>query len=162
MRALLFLLALLLAAPLAAHQQKLAISTIAINDRTQRMEVMHQIPVHDAEHALRHGGTRSADIIKSEESRNAFATYVADRFRMTSDGEPIAFTFVGSEISGGSLWIYQEAPVPSAEAVVGVNSQILTDVWSRQENRVNIGGGTDVKTLVFRSGDGFKRARLVF
>jgi hypothetical protein len=34
-----------------------------------------------------------------------------------------------------------------------VNSQILTDVWARQENRVNIGAGTAVTTFVFAAGD---------
>lgn len=151
----------LVAIPAAAHQQKLVVSTIAINERSQRMEVMHQIPVHDAEHALRRGGTHSPDIVGSEESRRAFASYIAARFRLTVNGGTVELAFVGSEITGGSLWVYQEAPIPPADAVIGVNSQILTDVWSRQENRVNLGGSTDITTLVFRGGDGFKTTRLV-
>jgi hypothetical protein len=49
---------------------------------------------------------------------------------------------------------------PAASADVAINSQILTEVWARQENRVNLGGGTDVRTLIFRVGDGFKPAIL--
>ncbi len=150
----------LVAFPAGAHQHKLVVSTIAINERSQRMEVMHQIPVHDAEHALRRGGTHSPDIVGSEESRRTFASYVADRFRLTVNGDPIELVLVGSEITGGSLWVYQEAPAPAADAIVSVNSQILTDIWSRQENHVNLGGGTDVTTLVFRGGAGFKVAEL--
>ncbi len=149
----------LIAAPSAAHQQKLAISTITINERTERMEIMHQIPVHDAEHALRARGRSSADIIGNEESRNAFAEYVASRFELRIDGETAELTYIGAEIDGGSLWVYQEAPVPAAGASIMVNSQILTDIWSRQENRVNFTRGTNARTLVFRVNDGFQEAR---
>nr|WP_281277373.1 hypothetical protein [Hankyongella ginsenosidimutans] len=41
-----------------------------------------------------------------------------------------------------------------------VNSQILTDVWAKQENRVNLGSGTPVRTLIFHAGDAPKDATL--
>lgn len=141
-------LALLLAAPVLAHQQKLAVSTIAVNPRTDKLEVVHQVPVHDAEHALKRQGI-AADIVASDASREAFARYVARRFTLEAGGRPVALDYVGSEVSGGSLMVYQEAQKPRAGASLRVNSQILTDVWARQENRVNIGRGTNVRTFVF-------------
>lgn len=132
----------------AAHQQKLAVSTIAVNPRTDKLEVVHQVPVHDAEHALKRQGI-AADIVASSDSREAFARYVARRFKLETGGKPVMLTYVGSEVSGGSLMVYQEAAKPRAGASLSVNSQILTDVWSRQENRVNIGRGTSVRTFVF-------------
>ena len=47
--ALVLLAALFAAVPAAAHQQKLAISTVSINPRTDRVEIVHQVPLHDAE-----------------------------------------------------------------------------------------------------------------
>ena len=132
----------------AAHQHKLAVSTIAVNPRTDKLEVVHQVPVHDAEHALKRQGI-AADIVASSDSREAFARYVARRFKLEVGGKPVALTYVGSEVSGGSLMVYQEAAKPRAGASLSVNSQILTDVWARQENRVNIGRGTNVRTFVF-------------
>ncbi|MFN4038110.1 MAG: DUF6702 family protein [Erythrobacter sp.] len=140
--------ALLLAAPVLAHQQKLAVSTIAVNPRTDKLEVVHQVPVHDAEHALKRQGI-AADIVGSDASREAFARYIARRFKLELAGKPVALSYVGSEVSGGSLMVYQEAARPRAGATLRVNSQILTDVWARQENRVNIGAGTNVRTFVF-------------
>jgi hypothetical protein len=161
-RRLLVLLALVLA-PLgagtaAAHQQKFAISTVSLNERTGMIEIAHQVPVHDAEHALvvqRTGNPNihTPDIIGSEDSREAFARYVTRRFLLVVNGEIITPDYVGSEITGGSLWVYQETPAPEGEALIRINSQILTDVWARQENRVNIGGGTSVQTFIFKSGD---------
>jgi hypothetical protein len=154
------LLALLLAAPVLAHQQKFAISTISVNPRTGMLEVAHQVPVHDAEHALRRQGAANADLVASPESRDAFARYVARRFTLEAEGRPVPLALVGSEILGGSLWVYQEAAAPRTGSRLHVNSQILTDIWARQENRVNIGAGTDVETLVFRAGDEARTASL--
>jgi len=146
-------LALLLAAPLAAHQQKIAISILSHNERTGMLEVVHQVPLHDAEHALRALGVRQADIINDTESRRAFARYVADRFELAAGGAQVRLALLGSEIEGGGLYIYQEAPSPGRGAVLTVRSLILTDIWARQENRVNFGDGTEVETLIFRAGD---------
>lgn len=137
-----------------AHQQKFTISTVSANPRTGMIEIVHQIPVHDAEHALRIQGADSPDIIGSEASREAFARYVTRRFLLMVDGAVVSPDYVGSEVQGGSLWVYQEAPAPDgAKVPLRLNSQILTDVWARQENRVNIGGGTAVTTFVFTAGD---------
>ncbi|HEY6964427.1 MAG TPA: DUF6702 family protein [Erythrobacter sp.] len=160
LRRLLVWLALVLA-PLAgagiaaAHQQKIAISTIALNPRSGMIEIVHQVPVHDAEHALTAQGTVNPDIIGDPKSREAFAAYVTRRFLLQVDGETVTPAYVGSEITGGSLWVYQEVPAPAQGegAALRFNSQILTDVWARQENRVNIGGGTQVNTFVFHAGD---------
>lgn len=151
------LIALLLCAPLVtpalAHQQKAAISTVSVNPRTDRLELVHQVPVHDAEHALRVQGAKVPDIVGSADSREAFARYVARRFILEVGGQVVIPYHVGSEIVGGSLMVYQDAPAPPPGASVWVNSQILTDVWSRQENRVNIGAGTQVTTFIFTAGD---------
>lgn len=159
LRRLLVLLALVLA-PLGAsttlaHQQKIAISTLALNPRTGMIEIAHQVPVHDAEHALRAQGAKNPDIIGSAKSREDFAAYVTRRFLLEVDGKITAPAYVGSEINGGSLRVYQEVPAPAdgARAVLRFNSQILTDVWPRQENRVNIGAGTKVNTFIFHAGD---------
>lgn len=166
LRRLLLALALLLA-PLAgggsalAHQQKIAITTIALNARTGMIEIMHQVPLHDAEHALTAQGIKNPDIIGSSKSREQFAAYVTRRFLIAVDGTAVTPAYVGSEITGGSLWVYQEIPAPAAgKALLRINSQILTDIWARQENRVNIGGGTRPQTFIFKAGDPAREAVL--
>jgi len=152
--------ALLVALPAAAHQQKTAISILSHNERTGLLEVVHRVPLHDAEHALKRRGIAAPDIIGDIPDRRAFVRYIAERFTVTHNGEPIAFTLLGSEIDGGSLVVYEEAPSPGPGARLAVRSLILTDVWTRQENRVNIGSGTEVETLIFRAGDPAKDATL--
>lgn len=160
MRLIAALMALLLAIPAAAHQQKAAISIIAHNPRTDMIEVVHRVPTHDAEHALKTRGDKAPDVLRDLESRRAFARYVAERFSLAQDGAPVPLVLLGTEIKGRTLIVYQEAPSPGLGAQLSVNSQILTDIWARQTNRVNIGTGTSVDTLVFQSGDPLKAASL--
>ena len=157
---LVLLLALPLAGQAAAHQQKIIVSSVSHNESTGLLEVIHRVPLHDAEHALEVQGVRAPDIVNNLESRRAVARYVASRFSVEHKGKPIGFTLLGTEIEGGRLVVYQEAPSPGAGVELTIRSQILTDVWARQENRVNLGVGTQVDTLVFANGDRAKLARL--
>jgi len=150
--ALALLLAPIGAGSALAHQQKIAITTISANPRSGMIEIVHQVPLHDAEHALTTQGIKSPDIIASPKSREQFADYVTRRFLLEVDGKAVAPSYVGSEVTSGSLWVYQEAP-GARGAQLRFNSQILTDVWVRQENRVNIGGGTRPRTFIFHAGD---------
>ncbi|MDJ0977739.1 MAG: hypothetical protein QNI87_04315 [Erythrobacter sp.] len=159
-RALALMLALLLAVPAAAHEQKVTITTVAHNPRTGLVEVVHRIPLHDAEHALKTQGDTSPDIVNDIASRRAFARYVAERFAIVRDGKPIALTLLGTEIESGRLLVLQEGPSPGRGAEISVLSKVLTDVWARQENRVNLGTGTSVDTLIFVAGDRAKTAVL--
>ncbi|WOE76464.1 DUF6702 family protein [Alterisphingorhabdus coralli] len=159
-RFLIVLSALLLAVPAVAHKQKITISTVSHNPRTEMLEVVHRVPLHDAEHALKAQGIRAPDVVTDIESRRAFANYVGENFSISAKGEVIALTLLGTEIEGGNLIVLQEAPSPGPGTELLVRSQILSDIWSRQENRVNLGAGTDVNTLIFRSGDPAKSAVL--
>jgi len=153
-------LMLVLAAPGAAHQQKAAITSVEHNPRTGFIEVVHTIPLHDAEHALRHQGKKGADITGDVESRRAFARYVAERFSILVGNKNLALTLLGTEIVGNRLLVYQEGPSPGLGAELTIRSQVLTDIWLRQVNSVNVGRGTSPETLVFGGGDRAKTAVL--
>ena len=154
------LLIMALSVPAAAHQQKAAITSVEHNPRTGLIEVVHTIPLHDAEHALRHQGKKSADITSDIESRREFARYAAARFSISAGGENLALKLLGTEIVGNSLLVYQEGPSPGRGTELTIRSQVLTDIWLRQTNRVNVGRGTSPETLVFRGGDRPKTAVL--
>ncbi|WP_438731364.1 DUF6702 family protein [Parasphingorhabdus sp. DH2-15] len=152
--------AALLALPAIAHQQKITISTISHNSRTNMVEVVHRVPLHDAEHALKWQGERAPDIVTNIDSRRAFALYVDQNFTVSSNGETLKMALLGTEIEGGNVLIFQEAPSPGIGSELQIYSQILTNIWQRQENRVNLGTGTRVDTLIFRAGDSRKAAIL--
>ena len=137
-------------APASAHQQKAAISKVLFNPRTQNIEVMHRFYMHDAEHAVREIFSKSADIIKSKETQEKFARYVADRFSIaTQDGKALPLTEVGFEADGKFFWVYQEtAQLKDLQNLV-VRHNALRDLWPSQVNTVNFEGKGKIKTLTF-------------
>nr|WP_163931037.1 DUF6702 family protein [Paraferrimonas sp. SM1919] len=145
-------MALLLAAAASAfsHQQKTAITTVLFNERSGYIEVMHKFFLHDAEHAVKDLFNRDADIIAKQQTRQQFAQYVQQNFGL-SDGEtPLKLEYVGVEIEGKYLWIYQQVPVKAIKQL-NISHGALQELWPSQVNLVNIEGKGKIQSLLFES-----------
>lgn len=138
----------------AAHQLKTAITTVLFNERTENIEVMHRFYLHDAEHALSQVVEGGADLHASEASQQAFSEYVLEHFAMTDlDEQPLELSTVGYQIDGPHFWVYQETPIPAQLKGLSMRYSALQEVWSDQENMVNIEGKGAIQTLLFTSDD---------
>lgn len=147
----------LLTAPAAAHQLKAAITTALFNPRSGDIEVMHRFYSHDAEHALGAITGAAADLVDSERDRLKFAVYVHDHFALRGIGAELApLTLVGAELDGDFLWVYQRTPAPESLHGLAARFDALQDVWDEQINTLNVERGGSVRTLTFRSGDGWR------
>lgn len=145
------LLALFFAAPLFAHQQKAAFSQVLMNPRSGMLEVAHRFWLHDAEHAVQQLFDSKADIIADEATQQRFASYVVERFSIReADGQPIVLSFVGAEIERNFIWIYQEAKPPRTQRLT-ISHNALLDIWSGQENMLNVEGLGELKTVFFQA-----------
>ena len=54
-----------------AHQQKIAITTVLFNPRTENIEIMHRFNLHDAEHAVKAMFKKTADILDDKDTLGA-------------------------------------------------------------------------------------------
>lgn len=154
--ALFFLLSL--SANTTAHQQKNAVTRILFNPNTGNIEVMHRFFVHDAEHAATQIFGERQTLMESAESRQLFSSYVINRFSIEAefeDGETedLALSFVGSEIDGQFLWVYQEIPQSESITALTIVNLALRDVWPDQSNLVNIERDGKVLSLTFDGSD---------
>ena len=66
------------------------------------------------------------------------------------NGELLELTLLGSEIDGGSIWVYQETPIPADLQSMSIRQNALRDIWREQVNRVNIERNKTTKTLIFQ------------
>ena len=156
LRLALFLLAALLSGAADAHRLKNAFTTVLFNDRSGRLEVMHQFYLHDAEQVATEivsphtGGT--ADLFENAEDRQRFAIYVHERFSLyDAAGDPLPLTLRGAEIDGDFLWVYQAMQLPEPPLTAfAVEHRALRDLWPDQVNTVNVEGRGPVRTLTFR------------
>ncbi len=148
--ALLALAALLTSAGAAAHQQQAALTRVLFNARSGNLEVMHRFVLHDAEHAVRALFDPEADLLASVPAREQFANYVQERFSLLgSAGNRLPLQYVGQEIDGTFLWVYQEMPIPADLPSLGVIHDALRELWPQQNNLVNIERDGRVQTLNF-------------
>jgi len=139
-----------------AHEQKAALTDIFYNERTGNLEIAHRFSIHDAEHALRAATGVKGGLTKSEETRVAFAKYVAKCFALIfSDKSAMKLTLVGQELERGFLWVYQECSIPEPMDVgFVIDNTILQDVVNGQVNTVNVRYRNQVTTLVFEADTG--------
>ena len=134
----------------SAHQQKMAITTVLYNPRTQNLEVAHRFNLHDAEHAVKEIFDGSADIYNSQKTQEDFTAYVVERFSIFSfNKKSLPLNLVGSEIEGKHFWVYQETPAPKRLSGVYIEHNALRDIWQKQVNTINIEGMGDIQTLTF-------------
>lgn len=152
--ALLFLVAGLVPGFSAAHQQKTAVTRILFNENTGNIEVMHRYFIHDAEHAAGIVFGASQNLMESSLSRELFSNYVINRFAVTVEDSKggtveLALDFVGEEIDGQFLWVYQEAPLQQDLVALSVVNVALRDVWPEQANLVNIEKDGQIHSLTF-------------
>lgn len=136
--------------PAIAHSQRTAITTVLFNPRTSNLEIMHRFHLHDAEHAVQEVFGKGADILGSDETRAKFASYVADRFfvRNGETNDEVELKFVGHDIDGKFIWVYQEAEIIKTTSLI-IAHNALRDLWPDQLNTVNVEGEFGVKSALF-------------
>ena len=148
------LLGLLLISTGEAHQQKNAVTRILFNENTGNIEVMHRFFIHDAEHAAGLIFGERQMLAESRESRQLFRSYVINRFSIEAsfhegNSEVLGLSYVGEEVDGQFLWVYQEIPAQDDIMAFTIVNLTLRDVWSDQSNLVNIERDGRIYSLTF-------------
>ncbi|MGF1543480.1 MAG: DUF6702 family protein [Parvularculaceae bacterium] len=150
-RAILVLLAIA-TAPLAAraHDANFALTSVEWNRRASAVEVIHRLHAHHALDSATAELGRGAEGFASAESLAALGLYIAQRFALAdASGAPIALEFIGAEIEGDYIVVYQEAQLPAPPTALRVRSDILADLSPDQVNHVNVSIDGEKRTLVF-------------
>ena len=148
------LLGLLVISTGEAHQQKNAVTRILFNENTGNIEVMHRFFIHDAEHAAGLIFGERQMLAESRESRKLFSSYVINRFSIEAsfregNSEVLGLSYVGEEVDGQFLWVYQEIPAQDDITAFTIVNLTLRDVWSDQSNLVNIERDGKIYSLTF-------------
>ncbi len=148
-----------------AHQQKIAVTRILFNENSGNIEVMHRFFIHDAEHAAAVVFARPQNLMESAAARQLFSNYVMNRFALAVEDKlgvstELDLSYVGEEIDGQFLWVYQEtiqAPDVSALSVINL---ALRDVWPDQANLVNVERDGEIHSMSFS--DSIESLRIEF
>jgi hypothetical protein len=122
-----------------AHQQKEAYTSIVFNQRTGMLEIQHRFYLHDAEHAAQRVIDKNADLIGDPVSREAFAYYAISTFSIQDQQQqPLTLTYVGTELQGKYLWVYQETLITADMEGFYLKMTALQEMWPEQTNHINV------------------------
>ena len=97
----------------------------------------------------------------SPDSRALFGSYVVNRFAVAYDDsaslQELTPIYLGEEIDGQYLWVYQEVPDfatrHSGKAMqLRIINSVLRDVWPDQSNLVNVERGGKIESITFSVG----------
>lgn len=147
------LIAVLLLVPFTAsgHRMHAALSTLEVNPRTQSIEIVHRLFIHDVEPALEELYGPDIDFFEQNTLDTLLKNYVRERFWVKlPGGAPAPIKWIGTEIDGDFLWIYQEAPLFTPQGLT-IHNTLLMDAADDQVNTLNITLDPVSDTLVFTS-----------
>ncbi|MEM7568488.1 MAG: DUF6702 family protein [Pseudomonadota bacterium] len=133
-----------------SHDARYALTTIDWNTDAKVLEVVHRLHTpHAFEAAALVQGTPNGEF-QGTRSLAALGLYVDQRFSITDPQQgALVLGFVGAEVEGDYVFVYQEVRCENAPQVLAVRDDILADLQPSQINQVNIRLGEDSSTLVF-------------
>lgn len=136
----------LLAAEAQAHRYHFGITELAVNERTQSLEITHRFFVADIERALSLSAAK-----EMKDARKQMEAYVNGHFQIRGeDGQVLKPKWVGMESDVHDVWVYQEIPLAEVHGKqLEVKQSMLMEIERDQVNTVNVtrDGKTDSYTL---------------
>ena len=133
-----FLILLLcgVAANAVAHRYFFSISDLSLNERTQSIEIIHQITAHDIDNAIAEQKQIHFSVAHPEYEKY-IRQYLDAHFALHYQEQTIILNWIGLEVSKGNIFIYQEAEFSHALTGLKITNSLLTEHYPKQVNTVN-------------------------
>ena len=145
-----------LAANALAHRYFFSITDLAINERSQSLELIHQITAHDIDNAI--AETKQIHFsVAHPNYENYIRQYVEANFQLHYAGQPVTLNWIGLEVSKGKLFVYQEAAFTDPLVGLKITNSLLTNRYPKQVNTVNFRDKTIKGSLTFKKSVIIKR-----
>lgn len=143
-----FIMFILLSCHLSAHKYFFALSELTINSRTQQLEVIHYITVHDLENAiaLAHDINFSPEHPKYE---SLIRQYIEQHFTISYQSNALELKYIGMELAQGKIVIYQKNQQQNFLTGLVVKNDLLINTYNTQINTLNYQHAATTGSLTF-------------
>ena len=141
-----------------AHKYYFGYTSIELNGKTDRLEVIHAYSTHDLEYALTAITNHQVNLEKTD-GVETLRAYINDHFKITSSGEPVILSWIGMEMDHNLVTVYQESGEFDGEELTLVNS-LLVGPFPSQVNLVDLKIKALKKSLEFDKGKNVFSIRL--
>ena len=144
-----FMLLCGLATNTLAHRYFFSITELALNDRTQSIEVIHQVTAHDIDNAI--AQTKQIHFsVAHPDYEKYIRQYVEAHFQLQYQDRVIPLNWVGLEVSKGNIFIYQEAQFEYPLLGLQITNSLLIAHYEKQVNTVNFNDNSIKGSLTFK------------
>jgi len=133
-----------------AHTYFFGISDLQLNPKTNHIEIIHQLTLHDIDFILK--DTLSEEAFSNQkEYELGLKHYIEKRFRLYSGENQLTPQWIGFEISFGQIIIYQEVSETFDKNNLWVENMIIADYFPKQINTLNYKIEKSTGSLTFSS-----------
>ena len=145
-------LLVLMMSPAAAHRGHDALSVVAVA-ADGGITVSHRFEAHDIEPALAQISPDAQPSLDDPDAQQALIAYVAANFRIATNDGPIRLAVSHVDFDSDIVRIEFSGKVRNPVRRLSIGSRLLTEVYRRQVNQVNVRFGKTVRTLTFVDDD---------
>ena len=139
----------LVTAPSQAHRMHAGVTEIAVNARTDQVEIIHRVFAHDLMTAFDLSEMDAATYLATPEGLAATGEYASALFRMANgEGELFALDYIGAEADGEYAWIYFSMAAPDDRTAFIVDNDILAETFDDQVMMTNLRFASQVRTAM--------------
>ena len=124
------------AANAVAHRYFFSISDLSLNERTQSIEIIHQITAHDIDNAIAEQQQIHFSVAHPEYEKY-IRQYIEKNFKLQYKKQQLILNWLGLEINKGNIFIYQEAKFSQDLIGINITNSLLTEHYPKQVNTVN-------------------------
>jgi len=141
-----------------AHKQKLTLTDIHWNAKTDTLDIIHSFHIHETETALSQAGLIAYPDLSRLKARAQLALYTEKNFSLRHiDGSELKLELIGAENEGRSVFVYQQIGLKIPPPGLIVDCRLFRDLVSEQINNVDVRFAHTLKSLQFRGNDGPKK-----
>ena len=151
-----FFFSLILLLSSFAHDFYVSICQIEQNPAKQTLEISIKVFTNDLEKALDNSYKKKFNLgepSEIKETNTLLFDYIRQNLSIKVNGQPVVFTFIGKEEESDAMWCYLQVQKVSSLKTIWVQDKILTEVYERQSNIVNVMRNKEVKSLLLDKGN---------
>ena len=136
----------------AAHRYFFSLTDLSVNEKTQSIEIIHQLSAHDIDNVI--AETQQIQFsVGHPDYENYIRQYIEAHFQLYYHGQTLPLNWIGLEISKGYIILYQEAEFHDSLIGLKVMNSFLVDNYGKQINTVNFKDKQRKGSLTFTKSD---------
>ena len=139
-----------------AHPLHTTLAEVTVDQPHQTVRAVVRVFVDDLSAGLSHQRPGSGHVGAAIEAQ-ATAYVLASFSMLDRDAKPVALRSCGVRRNQELLWVCLEGNISGASRDLSLRNAVLCDVFSDQVNIVQVGDGTNKRSVLFSRGDGTKR-----